>query len=78
MPDKGPVAARRARAVVIFPRFRQCDAVLKPDGDAAANGAGHSYPIQHSAGSGKSNTIAWFQNRAKRTYASRHGHTSER
>lgn len=63
MPDKGPVAARRAKAVVIFPRFHQWDAVLKLEADAAANGAGYSYLIQHSAGSGKSNTIAWAAHR---------------
>jgi len=63
MPDKGSVAARRARAVVIFPRFHQWDAVLKLEAHAAANGAGHSYLIQHSAGSGKSNTIAWTAHR---------------
>jgi type I restriction enzyme, R subunit len=63
MPDKGTMAARRARAVVIFPRFHQWDTVLKLEADARANGAGHSYLIQHSAGSGKSNTIAWVAHR---------------
>ena len=37
--------------------------MLKLEADAAANGAGHSYLIQHSAGSGKSNTIAWTAHR---------------
>jgi type I restriction enzyme R subunit len=63
MPDKGTVAARRARAIVIFPRFHQWHAVLKLEADAAAHGAGQSYLIQHSAGSGKSNTIAWTAHR---------------
>ena len=36
---------------------------MKLEADAAANGAGHSYLIQHSAGSGKSNTIAWTAHR---------------
>src|SRR5664280_447701 len=63
MPDKGSVAARRTKDVVIFPRFHQWDAVLKLEADAGANGAGHSYLIQHSAGSGKSNTIAWMAHR---------------
>ena len=62
-PDKGSVSARRAAEVVIFPRFHQWDAVLKLEADAAANGAGQSYLVQHSAGSGKSNTIAWTAHR---------------
>jgi type I restriction enzyme, R subunit len=62
-PEKGSISARRAAEVVIFPRFHQWDAVLKLEADAAANGAGNSYLIQHSAGSGKSNTIAWTAHR---------------
>ena len=62
-PDKGSVSARRAAEVVIFPRFHQWDAVLKLEADAGANGAGQSYLVQHSAGSGKSNTIAWTAHR---------------
>ena len=62
-PSKGPLAARRAAEKVIFPRYHQWDAVLKLEADATANGAGRSYLIQHSAGSGKSNTIAWTAHR---------------
>jgi type I restriction enzyme, R subunit len=62
-PDEGSLAARRAAETVIFPRYHQWDAVIKLEADAAANGAGHSYLIQHSAGSGKSNTIAWTAHR---------------
>ena len=62
-PEKGSVTARRAAETVIFPRYHQWDAVLKLEADAAANGAGHSYLVQHSAGSGKSNTIAWTAHR---------------
>ncbi len=62
-PDKGSLAARRAAETVIFPRYHQWDAVIKLEADAAANGAGQSYLIQHSAGSGKSNTIAWTAHR---------------
>ncbi|MFD0908688.1 type I restriction endonuclease subunit R [Ruegeria arenilitoris] len=47
------------KEVLIFPRFQQLDAVRKLLADAKANGAGQNYLIQHSAGSGKSNTIAW-------------------
>jgi type I restriction enzyme R subunit len=42
-----------------FPRFQQMDAVRKLLSDARSTGAGQNYLIQHSAGSGKSNTIAW-------------------
>ena len=45
---------------IIFPRYHQLDAVRKLVSDARKNGAGHSYLIQHSAGSGKSNSIAWL------------------
>jgi type I restriction enzyme R subunit len=62
-PAKGSMAARRAAARVIFPRFHQWDAVIKLEADARENRAGHSYLIQHSAGSGKSNTIAWTAHR---------------
>lgn len=62
-PEKGSVSARRAAEKVIFPRYHQWDAVKMLEANAAANGAGHSYLIQHSAGSGKSNTIAWTAHR---------------
>lgn len=44
----------------IWPRFHQLDAVRKLLADAGKNGAGQRYLIQHSAGSGKSNSIAWL------------------
>ena len=47
------------KEVLIFPRFQQLDAVRKLLADARSEGAGQNYLIQHSAGSGKSNTIAW-------------------
>jgi type I restriction enzyme R subunit len=45
---------------VIFPRFHQWDAVTRLVADVLAKGAGESYLIQHSAGSGKSNSIGWL------------------
>jgi type I restriction enzyme R subunit len=45
---------------LIFPRFHQWDAVRKLVGHAARHGSGENYLVQHSAGSGKSNTIAWL------------------
>ena len=44
----------------IFPRFHQLTAVGELLAHAKANGSGHNYLIQHSAGSGKSNSIAWL------------------
>lgn len=58
-PSKGSKAA----PAVIFPRFHQWDAVLAMEADARAQGPGHNYLVQHSAGSGKSNTIAWLAHR---------------
>lgn len=44
----------------IFPRYHQLDVVRKLLADVKVNGAGRRYLIQHSAGSGKSNSIAWL------------------
>jgi len=44
----------------VFPRFHQLDVVRKLLSDAQVQGAGKRYLIQHSAGSGKSNSIAWL------------------
>ena len=59
--DKG-VRTRR-RETMIFPRHHQLGAVRKLVAHAKANGAGRNYLIQHSAGSGKSNSIAWLAHR---------------
>ena len=45
---------------LIFPRYHQYDVVKKVVADVKANGVGKSYLIEHSAGSGKSNSIAWI------------------
>lgn len=50
--------------VMIFPRFQQLDAVRKAMSHAGEHGAGQNYLIQHSAGSGKSNTIGWLAHHA--------------
>ncbi|KQI69166.1 DEAD/DEAH box helicase [Loktanella sp. 3ANDIMAR09] len=49
----------QVKRTTIWPRFQQLDAVRMLVQDAKANGAGQNYLFQHSAGSGKSNTIAW-------------------
>lgn len=62
-PATGTAAQKRASETVIFPRYHQWDAILALEADAKANGAGQNYLVQHSAGSGKSNTIAWLAHR---------------
>ena len=60
-PAKGK--GSRGGGTVIFPRFHQWDCVRRLEAAARAEGPGSSYLVQHSAGSGKSNTIAWLAHR---------------
>jgi type I restriction enzyme, R subunit len=62
-PEKGSRVERRAHERIIFPRFHQWDAVRKLEAHAREHGAGQSYLVEHSAGSGKSNSIAWLAHR---------------
>lgn len=50
---------KRKKERIIFPRYHQLDSVRKVIADVRANGTGKNYLVQHSAGSGKSNSIAW-------------------
>lgn len=59
--DKGARMIRKE--TMIFPRYHQLDAVRKLVAHARAHGSGRNYLIQHSAGSGKSNSIAWLAHR---------------
>lgn len=54
---KGP------KETMIFPRYHQLDCVRKLEAGSRINGAGTNYLVQHSAGSGKSNSIAWLAHR---------------
>jgi type I site-specific restriction-modification system R (restriction) subunit len=51
------------KEAMIFPRYHQLDAVRKLVSHARVNGSGRNYLVQHSAGSGKSNSIAWLAHR---------------
>lgn len=51
------------KETMIFPRYHQLDAVRRLVRHAQVNGSGHNYLVQHSAGSGKSNSIAWLAHR---------------
>lgn len=59
--DKGVRTVRKE--TMIFPRYHQLDAVRKLVAHSGAYGAGRNYLVQHSAGSGKSNSIAWLAHR---------------
>lgn len=54
---------KTGKRILIFPRYHQLDAVRRLVADARRNGPGQRYLIQHSAGSGKSNSIAWLAHR---------------
>mgnify|MGYP005786777537 FL=1 len=51
------------KETMIFPRYHQLDVVTKLLADVKERGSGRNYLIQHSAGSGKSNSIAWLAHR---------------
>lgn len=57
--EENPKTGKK-KQVQIFPRYHQLDVVRQILVDALENGAGKRYLIQHSAGSGKSNSIAWL------------------
>ena len=57
--DKDERTGKKTRSQV-FPRYHQLDVVRRLLADVAVSGAGKRYLIQHSAGSGKSNSIAWL------------------
>lgn len=54
---------KRKEEKLIFPRYHQLESVRHIIRHARENGSGRNYLIQHSAGSGKSNTIAWVAHR---------------
>ncbi len=53
----------KVREVVIFPRYHQLDATRRLIESVRESGPGHNYLIQHSAGSGKTNSISWLSHR---------------
>ena len=59
--DKG--IKKITKETMIFPRYHQLDCVRKMVANAAEHGPGRNYLVQHSAGSGKSNSIAWLAHR---------------
>jgi type I restriction enzyme R subunit len=62
--DDGKGGQRRiTKEALIFPRYHQLDAVRKIVAAGRAEGSGWNYLIQHSAGSGKTNSISWLSHR---------------
>jgi type I restriction enzyme R subunit len=66
-PGKGEIVTEEEEKL-IFPRFHQLDVTRKLLGAAERDGAGHRYLVQHSAGSGKSNSIAWLAHGLRRLH----------
>ena len=60
---RGEDGKKIKKETLIFPRYHQLQAVRNLVHSAAAEGTGHNYLIEHSAGSGKSNTIGWLAHR---------------
>lgn len=73
--DEDPVTGKIKRSTTLmFPRYHQWRAVRKLVESIADEGPGHRYLIEHSAGSGKTNTIAWTAHRLARL----HGPSNEK
>lgn len=62
-----------SKRTLYFPRYHQLDVVRKLLSHASKNGVGHTYLIQHSAGSGKSNSITWAAYQLIEVYPERDG-----
>lgn len=62
-----------SKRTLFFPRYHQLDVVRRLLHHASKNGVGHTYLIQHSAGSGKSNSITWAAYQLIETYPERDG-----
>lgn len=62
-----------SKRTLYFPRYHQLDVVRRLLNHASKNGVGHTYLIQHSAGSGKSNSITWAAYQLIETYPEREG-----
>ena len=59
--DKRDERGRKVKTeFMIFPRYHQLDVVRRLEEAARREGVGHNYLVEHSAGSGKSNTIGWL------------------
>ena len=65
---KTNAVVEKEHEVLIFPRYHQLDCVRQILKDVRTDGVGNNYLVQHSAGSGKSNSIAWLSHRLASFY----------
>ncbi|MUV37807.1 Type I site-specific deoxyribonuclease [Lentibacillus sp. JNUCC-1] len=56
------------KEIVIFPRYHQLDVVRKIEADIQSKKVGGNYLVQHSAGSGKTNSISWLSHRLAKVH----------
>ena len=68
-PEIGGVKDVKHR-VLVFPRYHQLDVIRKLKAAIVTEGVGHNYLIQHTTGSGKSNSIAWLAHLLTHLYRS--------
>ncbi|MFC6205373.1 type I restriction endonuclease subunit R [Psychrobacter urativorans] len=68
--EEDVIGRKSKRETMMFPRYHQWDVVTKLVNAAVTEGAGQKYLIQHSAGSGKSNSIAWTAHQLSTLYNS--------
>jgi type I restriction enzyme, R subunit len=61
--EQKPDGKKVTREAIVFPRYHQLDAVRRLEHAARSEGPGQAYLVQHSAGSGKSNSIGWLAHR---------------
>ena len=75
--EKTEEATGKVSTSLIFPRYHQMDCVRALMAEARAHGPGENYLIQHSAGSGKSNTIAWLAHQLANLFTDADGENSQ-
>lgn len=68
--EEDAIGRKSKRETMMFPRYHQWDVVTKLVDAAVTEGTGQKYLIQHSAGSGKSNSIAWTAHQLSTLYNS--------
>ncbi|MGM0440366.1 MAG: type I restriction endonuclease subunit R [Chlamydiota bacterium] len=69
----GSAKDKLEKRTLFFPRYNQLDVVRKMISHAGEHGVGHTYLIQHSAGSGKSNSITWAAYQLIEAYPNKEG-----
>ena len=68
--DKTKMVKDEKHSVLVFPRYHQLDVIRELQAAIVAEDVGHNYLIQHTTGSGKSNSIAWLAHLLTHLYSS--------